>query len=255
MNKVIIRKPIKSERKKYYVEYQPADQRNWLAQLQLIYIDAYVDISEIKNNLEEEFNDWVAMYPIPLMATAFDCAGNVINLSIENSSLCGYKDLNTGRITIEWGCLQNKDFPEEQKNSEYQKDIYKDIPFEIFDREKVKEEFIRKAKKEKKIIYIYGIGLILFPIVIEIIAMGINWFNWLIIIIGWLASLYKILKFLDYIKPSKHEEEKNKINQKKDHYFYHCERNPKAFDLLRSENFEMDAIESIKKEYQELKSN
>jgi hypothetical protein len=32
------------------------------------------------------------------------------------------------------------------------------------------------------------------------------------------------------------------------HYFYHCERNPEAFNRLKFENFERDAIERTRDE-------
>lgn len=38
------------------------------------------------------------------------------------------------------------------------------------------------------------------------------------------------------------------------HYYYHCERNPKGFRRLRAENFEEDEKERIKQERESIKN-
>ncbi|MCC5960053.1 MAG: hypothetical protein JJU08_12015 [Rhodobacteraceae bacterium] len=40
--------------------------------------------------------------------------------------------------------------------------------------------------------------------------------------------------------------------RKMEHYFYHCERNPAGFWRLKSENFESDKRERVRKEADEL---
>ena len=64
-----------------------------------------------------------------------------------------------------------------------------------------------------------------------------------------LLGAYKAAKFLGWIKPRETETlEANKKN-KMEHYFYHCEKNPTAFEALRSENFIQEQIKNIEEEF------
>jgi len=40
-----------------------------------------------------------------------------------------------------------------------------------------------------------------------------------------------------------------------EHYYYHCERNPRGFEKLKIENFEQNAKDQNIAEYQKLREN
>lgn len=63
-------------------------------------------------------------------------------------------------------------------------------------------------------------------------------------------SLYKILKRYLELKgfKTKRQREKNEIERKMKHYYYHCERNPEGFLRLKAENFRKWEEEEKEKE-------
>ena len=83
---------------------------------------------------------------------------------------------------------------------------------------------------------------------IEIIGLGVAWVGYVLSGISISTGLYKVAKHFGWIKPSKRRLEKDEESQKKEHYFYHCERNPAGFNRLKIENFQRDAIERTRKE-------
>ncbi|WP_131781185.1 hypothetical protein [Legionella gresilensis] len=248
-NRYYIREVIKEKRTDYFVEYYPANDNNFLAIVNLIYLEEKINFNTARNDIEKEFYIWLEKYPIPQMVSAFNHSGDLIYLDDTLcSSLSGFINLESREITAKWDLLKDDEFPDVQKTPQYQKNVYKDLPVTEFDPDKAKSMFIREAKLQKRLILIYGISVILFPLIIEIIALGINWLNWLIIISGWLIALFKIGKFTGCIKPT--EAELNEL--KKKHYYYHCERNQKGFLLLRNENYKQEQIKTIHQEYKSI---
>lgn len=241
---IIIREKLIENRKKYFVEYIPADDRSWLAFVNLTYITNDWDSTEVIKNMNEEFEYWITKYQVPLSVTAFDAAEDLITVKDDTPSLNGYIDLNSEEIISKWDCLKNDQFPEVQKCAEYQKKVYKDLPCKEFNSTKAGEELVKNARNLQTSINIYASTLILFPIIVGIISMGINWFNWMVIILGWGHAIYKICKLYGYIKPSQNESAIQEKNLKKEHYYYHCEKNPDGFERLRSDNFRKDIIQS-----------
>jgi hypothetical protein len=67
------------------------------------------------------------------------------------------------------------------------------------------------------------------------------------------AGAYKVAKAAGWIKESKTQKEKADKQSKKDHYYYHCERNQEGFERLKSENFRREMEERTRKQAEELK--
>lgn len=246
----ILRASVKEKRTNYIAEYKPADSNSFLAYLCVTYKDRNLDSQSIKQNIESEFSYWINKYPVPLMVTAFDYKGDMlqINDSFE-SSLIGFKDINTNTIVKHWKTLKDKEFPEIQKTIEYQHRIYANLPHEEFDPIVARENFVKKMKSQKRVVISIGLFIILYPLSVELIAQKIDFINNFLIFISLLLGAYKAAKFLGWIKPRETETlEANKKN-KMEHYFYHCEKNPTAFEALRSENFIQEQIKNIEEEF------
>jgi hypothetical protein len=82
--------------------------------------------------------------------------------------------------------------------------------------------------------------VVVVPLFIAIISLKVELLDRTLTVISICLGFYRGFRA---IKPSKAELEKKEIERKKDHYFYHCERNPLAFIQLRNENFEQETIE------------
>jgi hypothetical protein len=67
-------------------------------------------------------------------------------------------------------------------------------------------------------------------------------------------SSIKWLKLAGYLKPSAIEKKRAEEQLKKDHYHYHCEKNPEGFMKLKIENFDREAKERTNAEMKELQS-
>ena len=65
-------KSIKEHRGEYFVEYTPASDSIYLATVVLIYVDIHPSINRVIEDVEREFNEWIEIYPIPIMASAVD---------------------------------------------------------------------------------------------------------------------------------------------------------------------------------------
>ena len=58
-----------------------------------------------------------------------------------------------------------------------------------------------------------------------------------------------------WLKPSQRDKQKAEKDLKMNHYFYHCERNPDAFNRLKIENWERETIERTRDEAETIRKN
>jgi hypothetical protein len=74
-----------------------------------------------------------------------------------------------------------------------------------------------------------------------------------VLIYAFVKATTQALRLTGRLPRSKREREKETKESKMRHYAYHCERNPEAFERLKLENFEREAIEKTKAEAAALK--
>lgn len=251
----VFRDKSKEDRGSYYVSYQPADARYIFAIVQLTFPQDGSDAATIARAMEHELEIWLMRYPVPIMISAFDAKDDLISLSDEfgGSHLMGYIESQTGAVIRRWGLLKNEELPPEQTSAEYLERIYKDVPFRL--QEEVREKAIREARTTGRIIRSFVFFVIAVPVLIEIISLGIEWLGYLVSGISIIIGLYKTAKAMGWLKPSKRDKQKAEKKLKMQHYFYHCERNPEAFNRLKIENFDREAIERTRKEAKALRKN
>jgi hypothetical protein len=188
-----------------------------------------------------------------MMVTAFDAKDSVIRLSEEpyKSHLTGYVDPRSGQLIQQWGVLKNEEFPAEQKDARYLERVYQGIPFRF--QEEVRAKVRQEARTTGRVIRIFVFLIVGTPVLIEIAAQGVAWLGHILAAISITVGLYKLGKAMGWLKPSKRDKEKLEEQRRKDHYFYHCERNPEAFNRLKCENFERETIERTRKESEEIR--
>jgi hypothetical protein len=248
---------IKEGRGSYFVEYHPAASPTF-ATLSITYSESY-DPASVADTLKAEVARWLARYPVPIMAWAYDAADNTIrpNGNADDGLIVGWYAPGTTTFTYAWRLEGLPSFLNDSTNSPDWRAIYKDIPFRT-DAE-VKANAKREMAKRRK-------GVLLLKIILAI-WLAVIPATWAIIEYlgpGWLAAavlLYALWKAFRAARnlfwpsaPSQSEKEKSEKELKMNHYFYHCELNPEGFNRLKSENFERDARERIRKEAEALKN-
>jgi hypothetical protein len=251
----VFRDRISKHRGNYYVTYSPADLRSSIAIVQLTFPQPVADVGIVKQAIERELESWLKQYPVPTMVTAFDVKEDVLQVSskYDESHLIGYVDQQTNQIIKHWRLLGNNELPPEQMKSEYLARVYEGLPFRR--QEDVELEAYRKARSSGRAIRFIVFLVVGVPVLIEIISLGINWIGYLLSGISISIGLYKLGKAMGWIKPSQRDQEKAEKNRKMDHYFYHCEKNPEAFNRLKIENFERETIERTIREEEAIRKS
>jgi hypothetical protein len=242
-NQKVFREAIKKHRGDYYVSYKPADLGSPIAILQLTFPRPIVDVEIVKLAMEQELESWLKQYPIPTMVTAFDAKDDVLHVSsnFDGSHLIGYVDPQTGQVVKHWRLLGNNELPEGQLEAIYSARIYEGLPFRR--QEDVRIEAYRKARSSGRAIRFIVFLVVGVPVLIEMVSLGMDWIGYVLSGISITVGLYKFGKAMGWIKPSKREQMKAEKKLKMEHYFYHCEKNPDAFNRLKIENFERETIE------------
>lgn len=251
-NQKVFREAIKKHRGNNYVSYKPADLGSPIAHIQLTFPRPVVDFEIIKQAMEQELESWLKQYPIPTMVMAFDAKDDVLHVSsnYDESHLIGYVEQKTGQAVKHWGLLGNNELPAEQMVAIYAARIYEGLPFRR--QEDVQLEAYRQARSTGRAIRFIVLLVVGVPLLIQIVSLGIGWIGYLLSGISISVGLYKLGKAMGWIKPSQREQIKAEKNLKMKHYFYHCEKNPDAFNRLKIENFERETIERTIEEEKEI---
>lgn len=252
----VIRDELKESRGDYYVVYHPADSRSQFANLHLVFPSDNIVVQDVIHRMEVECTSWLKKYCVPVMVTSFDAKDNVINLkSIKKESyLLGFVDSKTRNIVRRWESVTQDEFLSDHVDYHYLERVYSGVPFRYLD------EHVDKARSEARVrgrvLKLFKLGMLLFvvfPVLIEIISLGVAWLGHLLAAISILTGLYKISKAVGWVKPSLHEQEEAEKQRKMEHYYHHCELNPNGFRELVSKNFERETIEETRKEAELLK--
>lgn len=113
-------------------------------------------------------------------------------------------------------------------------------------------EQARSIKLLKIFLLIWIVGL---PTsVMLLVFFGPEWLGMIALALALIESARASLRLWGAYQPSKREQEANELQRRKDHYYFHCEKNPDGFLRLRNENFERDAKEEIRFESEKLKA-
>ena len=165
----------------------------------------------------------------------------------------GYIDPQTGEVVRRWEILRNEELPLEQMDAQYLARVYRGIPFRL--QKEVREKALREARTTGRVIRLIVFFTVVVPVLIEIISLGLTWFAHILAAISIFTGLYKAGKAIGWLTPSQRDRQKAEKDLKRNHYFYHCERNPEAFNRLKIENFEHEAIERTRDEAETIRKN
>jgi len=240
--------PQREPRGWYFVEYSPPIAGNPFALVCLTILsdsDAS-DHARITGAMEQELKHWLERYPVPVMVSAFDAAGDLI--SLEPSAHLMGRPLESGGIEKAWGSLSGKPLPVLAPAE--LREIYHDIPF------RTAEEIRSKAQqdlKRTKVGIRLSLALLIFWLVVIPVAIGLFGVeNPTIATLVLLYSLWKafvqLMKLLGKWPATRREQEESERKRRMEHYFWHCERNPEGFQRLMVENLDREVRERTARE-------
>lgn len=234
---IITYSPIKIKTKEFSIEYFPPDTCTKIAMIDIT-ITGDIPKHQIALIVEKETIKLTKKYPITTRTTVYDEFGEQIDMTSTkptNYFIC-YFNVSGNFLKSTWHESPPPTTHYYEIDTAKYFDDYKVI--KIFDPDENMKQF-------KQQIFISKIIMFLWFIIIPVTYELVNFFGpqWVSIIVG-LYSLYKIfvcgLKIFGKIKYNKTETEEKEIQRKKDHYFYHCEKNPDLFNKLKKENLKQE---------------
>jgi hypothetical protein len=248
---------IKEDRGSYFVEYQPPISNNPFATLNLVYPESY-DPGSVPETMKAEMAHWLARYPVPIMAWAYDAAENSIRPhgDEDDGLLVGWYSPGTANLTFAWKVDGLPPFLNDTTNIPDGRTIYKDVPFRTDTEVKASanQEWLKARKRNLTLKIILAVWLAAIPAAWAIIQyLGPGWLATTVMLYSLWQAFRTARELFWRVEPSKSEKEKAKKELRMRHYFHHCERNPEGFARLKSENFEREARERILKEAEALR--
>jgi hypothetical protein len=130
MRDILYFDPIKENRGSYFVEYRPPVSNNPFATLNLVYTASY-DLNSVADSMQAEVAHWLARYPVPIMAWAFDAAENAIqpHCDLDDGLLLGWYAPGATTPTFAWKIEGLPPLLKDTANIPDWRTIYKDVPF------------------------------------------------------------------------------------------------------------------------------
>ena len=250
----VFREKLKRHRGEYFVVYQPADSRIKFATLSLVFLNDSPNCAGVAAAMESELENWLHRFPVPTMVSSFDAKDDLITLKgcRDDHHLMGFAP-KTGGMIKRWGIFRDDEMPSEFRNDHYLEHVYAGVPCRPV--EEVRRKATIEANSIRRAAALIILLVILVPLAIQVASLGIAWFGYLVSVISILFGIYKVAKALGWIKPSEQEKRKAEKQSKMEHYYYHCERNPEAFNRLKIDNFEREAVEQTQAEAKAILDN
>lgn len=199
--------------------------------------------------MENEGALWLRRFPVPIMISSFDANEDLVLLDDdpECSHLMGFFDERTSTPVLKWRLLKPAEIPFDQLEEGFLENVYSEIPF----RRKAEVGDAVRQDTRRTLIAAWSILFFIFvvPVLIEIVGLGVWWLGYILSAISISVGVWKAANALGWRKASAKEEKRAAKEARMKHYFWHCERNPKAFERLKFENFEREAKERTLSEY------
>jgi len=240
--------PIKECRDDYFIEYHPPIHGYRFATLHLTYTNDF-ELNLVAKAMETEAMVWLDRFPIPLMTSAFDKTGDLINLDDvrTESHLISFFNTDTGAVENYWHLLEDAALPDTALNIEYLLDLFEGVG------RKTSSELRLQANKQAQQIKIGMLVILIWAVIVPAAVLIIEFFSpqWLavlVLIYGLSKAMIKALKMTGKWKKSAAEIAKEKEELRIRHHHYHCEQNPEGFMRLKLENFRREQEKKIRDE-------
>lgn len=235
----------KFNREGYFLEYKPPLPEYRFATIDITFLHERTDL-EVAAILEKETTEFVLLYSMPVMTSAFDNTDSLIDLrSVKNEShVTGFINSKKGLPELHWRLLKDNEIPDTALNKDYLINIYKD-----FDK-KTTADLEREAGERRRGLKLFSnlvlVWVVLIPFVILVLEFLMpEWLALIFLIFGLIKVSIKGLKMKGLMKKTKNETQREEEDLRKRHYYYHCERNPDGFLMLKAENFRRDIKDKV----------
>ena len=245
----VLRESIKEDRGNYFVEYRPADVASDLAILNLVFPDTPPAPEVVAGRMEMEIDQWLRRYPVPTMVYAWDAVEDRINTG--DAPLMGYYDEDRELVVRHWGLISDQELPQGQRGEAYQARVYKDLPFRL--QSQVRKSAIQRSRAIGQAVKAFAFFVVGVPVLIELVSLGVEWLGYLLASVSIATGLWHVARTMSWIRPSTRSNAEADEEQRKEHYFYHCERNRAGFEKLKRENMELSLMKKNKAEARRIK--
>lgn len=244
---------IKEKTDSYFLEYSPPVGSIPFASLTVTYVS---DVSgeRAATDLENLTKEWVTRYPVPVMASAFDRQGELVNLENVRPISHLFTIMEGGAPRYRWELLKDEEFPEELKNPEYLIKIYSDLHY------RTQNEVSAQARENMKPIRAAKRLLIVWSVFVPLAITLLEFFSpvWLSVIAlaySFWEAYQQWLKMTGRKKKSDKETKREEDARLKEHHHYHCKLNPNGFLKLKIENFRKMEEDQIQQEYDSISTS
>ncbi len=242
--------PIKEARTGYFVEYYPPVCGERFANLYLVFIEK-PEPKAVCKAMEHEFLHWVNRFPLPIMTSSFDEAGDLYYLEKEKgcNHFIGYV-ARDGSIKKHWHLIKDEDLPDKALDQNYLMTLYKDVPFSRLSEKKVAWE--KKARKIRAGWYIVFVWAAVVPAFIALLGYTNPIVSWLALGYAWMQAYIKGMKLAGKWPKTQREIDEERERAEMEHHHYYCKENPEGFLRLKVETIEMWEREKIKDEFNKI---
>lgn len=232
---------IKEDRGWYFVEYTPPMLNYRFSVLQLSVIES-PDRETIAITLETEAKLWLSRYPVPLMATAFTLDESVLSLEKIRpiDHLMAWVDSVNQTPVIRWELVGGKNLPDIALNREHLKEIFSTFPSKSG--LEINNEIAQQVKSDRVRWWLVFLWAVVVPVLVAVIEWSSDILGLLVLLYAFFKASLEALRLTGKLPKSKRKLQKEKEDAQIQHHHYHCVRNPDAFERLKIENFQNDAI-------------
>lgn len=253
-NEIVKYLPLKESRDGFYIEYRPPIPKCRFATLNLIFLNQYSE-PEIIQIMEDESKNIINRFPIPVMVSAFNDLGDLLLLHEKTQSyLIAFRSITSKIIEFHWEEISDARIPDIALDSDYCNKIFKH--FGYITRSEIDNKFRKEIRSNKFGMFILLLWAVIIPSIVLIIEFNFpTWLSLIVLVFSLSKAFLQALKILGKIKPSLKEQQEQKEKALIEHHHYYCQMNPEGFSRLKLEVLEKKERESIKNEYQEIKSN
>ena len=246
---------IKEIRDGGFVEYNPPPNTYNFALLHLTVLKGG-EPCDTARLLEDETALWLARFPaIPIMASAFDDTDDSIDLTTARPSSFLYAWTDGPQSTLTWDEPAFSAFTNMHPLDFDLRTIFQTVGCRTdAEIKELANLHLAKIRTGNRILrWGFWLWVAVIPATWAVVEfLGPQWLGVIVLLYSLWKALKEGQKVLGHHKPSESEKEKSEKDRKKDHYFYHCERNPTGFTRLMCENLERDARQRVLEEAKKL---
>jgi hypothetical protein len=244
---------IKEDREWYFVEYFPPLPKYRFSMLQLSILEPR-DVHAVATVMESEAKYWLAHYPVPLMATAFSLDGSLLDLKSARpiNHLMAWRDITGPTENLHWELVPDEKLPAVALDRNFLRTVFANIPFKTG--REIKDEAAKYIAAQKLGWWLVFFWAVIVPLGVAVLEWWSNFLGLVVVCYAFFKASIGTLRLTGRLPKSRRAREKEAKELKMRHYYYHCERNPKAFQRLKIENFTQEEIERTKAEAAVLKS-